>query len=318
MKPAVIQSSLYAAIGSVVWAVASPAAAQPAPPAEPEPTPPPALDPAGSADASSASPAPAPSPPPYTEPAAAPPQEQPQPPVQPVQPAPVAAAEPAAVPAQPPPPAPVQAPPVMGPPPAAAPSPGVVDQPVPPAKDTPIHERTGFYFQAALGAGFLSVKDEYDGPYTGTETVKGTGTLASLRFGGGVGAGFVLGAGLESLSGTFDYEDNYRRSETDGTIEAEVEGSGGAAFFLAQKYLGPVFLRVEVGGMWGGAEDEDVEYGGFMLAGGLGADFLVSKSWSLGGVLGVRRTSDTYDDEDGYSGTSTMTVSSIQFSATYY
>ena len=303
MKAAFIQPSLHAvSITSILCALAAPALAQPIEPTAPAPAPPAAAEPESPA---SAAPAAAPTPVPATEPAA--PMQQPVPaPVQQPVPAPVQqpVQQPAPV-AQPAYVAPVQ--------PAAPNGPVPSDQPVPTSKETPISERTGFYFHAGLGAGFLSVRDEYEGPYTGTETVKGTGTLASLRLGGGVGAGFVLGAGLESFSGTFDYEDDWG-SETGETIEAEVDGSGGTGFFFVQKYLGPVFLRVDIGGMWGGAEaeDDDVDYGGFMLAGGLGVDFLVSDSWSLGGVAGVRRTTDNYDDDgDGYSGKVTMTVSSI-------
>lgn len=328
MKAAFIQPSLQAvSITSILCALAAPALAQPIEPTAPAPAPPAAAEPESPA---SAAPAAAPTPVPAADPAA--PMQQPVPaPVQ--QPVPAPVQQPVPAPVQQPvqQPAPVAQPtyvaPVQPAPVATAPAPGAApngpvpsDQPVPTSKDTPISERTGFYFHAGLGAGFLSVRDEYEGPYTGTETVKGTGTLASVRLGGGVGAGFVLGAGFESFSGTFDYEDDWD-SETGETIEAEVDGSGGTGFFFAQKYLGPVFLRVDIGGMWGGAEaeDDDVDYGGFMLAGGLGVDFLVSDSWSLGGVAGVRRTTDNYDDDgDGYSGKVTMTVSSIQFSATYY
>ena len=189
--------------------------------------------------------------------------------------------------------------------------------PAPLATGMPIDEHTGFYFQPALGIGWVLIEDEYTGDFTGTETIEGIGTLVSFRFGGGVGAGFVIGGGFEGISGTFDYQDSWT-DDGGGSTETEVDGFGNSLFVMGQKYFGPFFIRLELGAMWGGAEDEDAEYGGFMLAGGLGADFLISESWSLGGVASIRRTSGSYEDDDGYDGDFTMTVPGIQFSATYF
>ena len=312
MKAAFV-SSCFSRISIIAILCATPTpvlaqAADAAPPAAASPPTPPA-NPAPAAAPEGSSPQTAPPTPPAPAPVA---QPAPAPVAQPA-PAPVAQPAPAPAPVAQPAPAPAGQPVAA----AAAATPAGPGQPPPAPKELPIGERTGFYFQAALGAGFVSVKDEYEGAFTGTETVKGTGSLASLLFGGGVGAGFVLGAGIESISGTFDYEDDWG-SETGETTQAEVDVSGGTASFFVQKYLGPVFLRVQIGGMWGGAEEEDRDYGGFMLGGGVGADFLVSESWSLGGVAALRRTASSYDDDDGYSGDYTMTVSSLQFSATYY
>lgn len=207
------------------------------------------------------------------------------------------------------------APAAVPPPPLAQPDPGV--PPPPPTGRVPIDEHTGFFFQAALGIGWVSIEDEYTGDFTGTETIEGSGTLVSFRFGGGVGAGFVIGGGFEGLSGTFDYKDEWT-DDGGGSNESEVDGSGSTLFAMGQKYFGPFFIRAELGAMWGGAQDEDAEYGGFMLSGGLGADFLISDSWSLGGVAAIRHTSGSYENEDGYDGDYSMTVPSIQFSATYF
>ncbi len=183
---------------------------------------------------------------------------------------------------------------------------------------TPIGEHTGFYFQGALGIGFVSIEDNYEGPDIGTQTIRGSGAMASVLLGDGVGSGFVLGGGIESVSGTFDYKDEWINGGG-GTNEDDVDATGSTVFAMAQKYLGPVFLRVELGAMTGTADDSDeVDYGGFMIAGGVGADFLVSNTWSLGGVATIRRTSKSYSDEDDYSGDYTMTVSSIQVTGTYF
>lgn len=181
----------------------------------------------------------------------------------------------------------------------------------------PIDEHSGFYLQLALGGAYISLKDEYTGPFDGTETVEGGGAMFSVLLGGGVGAGIVLGGGLESFSGELDYTDTWT-NEGGGTTETTVDGSGAVLFGMFQKYLGAFYLRGLLGGMWGGATDEDVDYGGMMLGAGLGADFLVSSSWSLGGSLNYRYTWGSYADDDDYSGEFDLSVLSLQFTATLF
>jgi hypothetical protein len=98
-----------------------------------------------------------------------------------------------------------------------------------------------------------------------------------------------------------------------------VDGSGVVLFAMFQKYFGAFYIRGLLGGMAGGATNEDVDYGGVMFGAGLGADFLVSRSWALGGSLNYRYTSGSYsNDGDGYSGEFNMNVLSLQFTATLF
>ena len=188
--------------------------------------------------------------------------------------------------------------------------------PEPPPERRPIDEHRGFYLQLSLGGGYVSIKDEYTGTSTGTETIKGTGLITSAVLGGGVGAGIVVGGGVELFSGELEYNDTGDGDAgvfTDDTVDA-----GGASIFaMFQKYIGPVYLRGMLGGMSGGASSGD-DYGGLLLGGGVGADFLLSTRWSLGGVLAFRYTSDHYNDFDGYTGDATMTVTSLEFAATLF
>jgi hypothetical protein len=208
---------------------------------------------------------------------------------------------------------------------APAPPPGQPSQlnlepppPPPPPKQVPHDERTGFYFQGGLGLLYGSLKDDYLGQGAelgeeGTETVRGAGTSLSLRFGGGVGAGVVLGAALLSGGGTFDYEDDYG----DAVTESRVDASNVGLMAFGQKYIGPFFLRLGLGLLAAGSEDDDDAYGGFGFGVGGGADFSVSRTWSLGFGLDYHRSSGSYDESD-YRGDFVINMFTGQFTATYF
>jgi hypothetical protein len=190
--------------------------------------------------------------------------------------------------------------------------------PPPPAEELPIDERTGFFFQGGLGIGYASYRDEYIGQDVylgddGTETASGLGSSITLRMGGGLASGIVLGGGIVSIAGTLDFEDR----STDGTTtEEELDASGVAVMLFFQKYIGPFFLRAELGIMSVASED-DGGGGGFGFGLGTGADFLVSKNWAIGFGANFHRGSGDYDETD-YRGEAALSVFTAHFTATYF
>jgi hypothetical protein len=190
--------------------------------------------------------------------------------------------------------------------------------PPPPPEARPIDERTGFFFQGGLGVGYGSYRDEYVGQdvylgVDGTETASGIGSTLNLRLGGGLASGMVLGGGLVTLAGTFDFEDR----STDGTTtEEELDASAVALLLFFQKYIGPFFLRAELGILSVAAEGEDPA-GGFGFGLGTGADFLVSRNWAIGFGVNFHRGAGEYDESD-YRGEASLNAFTAHFTATYF
>ncbi|MEZ4372486.1 MAG: hypothetical protein R3B07_16795 [Polyangiaceae bacterium] len=180
----------------------------------------------------------------------------------------------------------------------------------------------GFYFSAAVGAGYLSSSVDDDFAGTSDPSLSGFGFAAMLLFGGTPAPGLVVGGGsmgghfptpeVEQGGAKFDSQDDLALSLTGAFVDYYFNPKSG---FHALGMLG--FAALSPGG------DADLATG-WGAALGVGHDWFVSEEWSLG-VMGRLQYLSTSVEQSfvtnrqvNYTATYTTLVPALTFNVVYH